>query len=90
MNDADRLPVPSGATPSLWMFFLGGLIDVNTLAQQAGVLATMALCRGHEADGAMTMLVVVPSGKGANPLTGREEVFKRTLRIDRAVFQGLE
>ena len=50
----------------------------------------MAFCRGDEADGAMAMLVVVPSGKGADPLTGRKEVFKRSLRIDRAVFQGLE
>ena len=50
----------------------------------------MAFCRGDEADGAMTMLVVVPRGKGADPLPCREETFKRPLRIDRAVFQGLE
>ena len=50
----------------------------------------MSLCGGHEADSAVTVLMVVPLDKRAYPLPRGEQAFKSLTRISQSVFQGLE
>lgn len=59
-------------------------------SQHLAILTTMALCRCHEADAAMPVLVVVPADKIPAPAAGRLQVGKALLRPLRTVFQRAE
>ncbi len=50
----------------------------------------MALGRGHEANGAMPVFVVVPLHQVVHPLLGDGQIGKRLQRVLRTVFQGFE
>lgn len=66
----------------------GLLVQHMTLGQYFLILAAMALCRGHEADAAMAVFMVVPADKVAHPAACGFQIGKAILRPLRAVFQG--
>ena len=66
----------------------GLLVQHMTLGQYFLILAAMALCRGHEADAAMAVFMVVPTHEVPDPGPCRVQIGKAILRPLRAVFQG--
>ena len=65
----------------------GLLVQHMTLGQHLLILSTMALRRGHEADAAVAVLMVVPADKVAHPATCCVQIGKAILRPLWAVFQ---
>lgn len=57
----------------------GRLIDGMALGQRLGIRSSVALCRCHQADPAVAMLVVVPLHEVGHPLAG---VVKRGESVD--------
>ena len=70
------------------VFMTGLLVEQVTLGQHLMILSTMALRRGHEADAAVAVLMVVPVNKVAHPAACCVSIGKAILRPLRAVFQG--
>lgn len=70
------------------VFMTGLLVEHMTLGQHLMILATMTLRRGHEADAAVAVLMVVPADKVAYPAACCVQICKAILRSLRAVFQG--
>src|ERR1700675_843395 len=68
MHNLDRLPVSRGATPTLGVSCLGCFVELDPFAEQRSVQARVALRRRHEADGAVTVLFVIPMDERAHPL----------------------
>ena len=67
---ANRRPVAGLPAPAPGVAFARGLVDGMAGAQQAGILAGMALRRGDIADAAVAVFVVVPLHEAAPPRPG--------------------
>ncbi|MNZ97356.1 hypothetical protein D3C78_1165890 [compost metagenome] len=70
------------------VFMTSLLVQHMTPGQHLMILTAMPLCRGHEADAAVAVLMVVPADKVAHPATCCVQIGKSILRPLRAVFQG--
>jgi hypothetical protein len=62
-----RMAIKQRPTPALRMTGLGCFIDLDALAQQRNVQARVVLGRRDEADGAVTVLLVIAMDVGADP-----------------------
>ncbi len=62
------------------------LVQHITLGQLILIISTMTLRRGHEADAAVAMFVVVPADKVAHPAACDVQIGKAILRLLRVVF----
>ena len=65
-------------------------IDLGTLLEQGAVQAQMTLGWAHKADGAVTVLVVVPVRQLCDPTPRGQQAFKPANRHLRKVFQTSE
>src|SRR5471032_728500 len=80
-----RCPVPGRTAPSPWRVLTCPLIDFVARGEQGAILAGVTLRRGHVADGAVTMLFVVPMDEAHGPFSrGLEigEALDRELRLE--------
>ena len=73
---------------ALGMLLARQRIDPGTLLEQGAVQARMTLGWRHKADGAVTVLVVVPVRQLSDPTPRGQQAFKRAHRHLRAVFQS--
>ena len=64
------------------------LIQHMTPGQDLFIFTAMTLCRGHEADTTVAVLIVVPADKVAHPTAGCVQICKAIRRPLRTVFQG--
>src|ERR1019366_7336785 len=83
-------PVPGRAAPSPWRVLPRPLIDFMACGEQCTVLPGVTLRRGHVADGAVTMLFVVPMDEAHGPFPCRIEIGEALDRELRPVFGGAE
>jgi len=74
VHNHDRLPVSRGATPALGVPLPGCFVELDPFAEQHSVQARVALCRCHEADGAVTVFFVIPMNERADPLPCGQKV----------------
>lgn len=74
MHDKDRFPATGLPAPALRAPQFGGLIDAFAHPQQGDIEAGMALGRGHETDGAVAVLFVIPVHESPDPLAGRQQI----------------
>ena len=74
--------------PPLRIFQTGSFINEGTLRKQGLIRAGMMLCRCHEADGAVAMLMVVPMCQVRDPAPRGQHIFKRLDRQLGAVLQS--
>lgn len=61
-----------------------------TLGQHFGIRSSVALCRCHQADLAVAMLMVVPLHEVEDPEAGLAETVEAVYRIVRPVLAGAE
>lgn len=78
-----RLTAPTGGVG-----LPGRLIDGMALGQHLGILPSMSLCRCHQADPAVAMLVVVPLHEAGHPLAGVVDGSEPINGVARAVLAG--
>ena len=88
MHPQNGLPVPCGTTPAFRVARARRFIDLDTTFQQSGIDPLVTLSGGHELDGAVTVLKVVPKRKGGDPLPCRREILERTSGITGLILQG--
>ena len=90
MHRMDSVPVSGILAPAPRVLAAGVFIECFALIQKRLVQSGMALGRSHEANGAMSMFVVIPLHQVGHPLPGDGEISKRFQRVWRAIFQRFE
>lgn len=73
-DDGDRIPVASVPCPASWVSGSGMLVELMASLQDRVILAGMSLRRTDVADGAVAVIVVVPTDERPRPLAGMLEV----------------
>jgi len=89
-DDGVGFPRAGHPGPPLGMAGLGRGIDLAALGESSVVLAAMALSWGHEREGAVTVLLVIPNDEAGYPLARRLQVSERLAGRARLILEGLE
>lgn len=87
-HGTDGRPVARLTAPTGGVGLPGRLIDGMALGQHLGILPSMPLCRCHQADPAVAMLVVVPLHEAGHPLAGVVDASEPINGVARAVLAG--
>ena len=77
-----------GGTPAVWMSGLRRLIQRLSLGQQGSIAPLMTLDGGDVTDGAVAVLVVIPTHELQHPGAGRLGALKAPIGIVRLVLAG--
>jgi hypothetical protein len=84
------LPVAGFACPAFWFLRTCICIENGSVCQRCAVMVSVACARGDEANGAVQMLAVIPTGEGFHPSLSICFCGKALARPVRAVFAGSE
>jgi len=84
------MPTVSAAAPATWMPLTCSVVDLGPVTTDRDGLATVALSRRHEPDGAVVVPVVVPVHECRHPGAGLFIAEEGPSGIIRSVFDGAE
>ena len=88
VNGIDVVPLARCCRPPLGIVLTRRRIDPGTLLKRGAVQACIALGWRHKADGAVTVLVVLPVRQVRDPAACGQQIVKRSYRQFGAVSQG--
>jgi hypothetical protein len=72
------------------MACLGRAVDLRTSGKDGGIFSGVLLSRGHEAQGAVQVFVIVPLDEAVGPCAGFPEGGEACGRQGRMVLEGAE
>jgi hypothetical protein len=87
-DGVDPRPVARSRCPPVWQSLSRERIEASASGEDFGIEARMPLSRGDEADGAVSVLVVVPGDEALDPGARGGEAGEARGRVLGAVLEG--